>query len=340
MQTIAFILPHTTVYYSGLVLSLAALGSVSLLLGLRRRQGKSLTEAALFALLSLLLALPLSRLVHWYCNSVQYASFVAAMTDYSAGGYSSLGVAAAVLISVLLLSAVGVVRDLPALLDCVAPAGALALCIGRIACLFSADDRSKFTLQGEFFRRLPFMVSSTLPSGGTEWRIATFALESIVSGILCAVFIVLFDRLRSVSRCRKRWKNGNVFLLFIGIYGAVTLVLDSTRYDALYFRSNGFVSVTQIFSLAALLLGTVLYSVRSVKCRGLQKWHIALWLGWLAAAGVGGYMEYVVQRHNDRFLSAYAVMETCFLLTFVLECILCRSTRRRSGGQTSAPSAS
>lgn len=330
MQTIALILPHTTVFYSGLVLALAALGSVSLLLGLRQRQGKNPNSAALLALLSLLLALPLSRLVHWYCNSVQYASFAAAMTDYSSGGYSSLGVAAAVLLSALLLSVLGVVRDLPALLDCVAPAGALALCIGRMACLFSADNRSKFTLQGEFFRRLPFMVSSTLPSGGTEWRIATFALESIACGILCIIFLLLFNELRTTPRYRKKWKNGNVFLLFIGLYGAVTLVLDSTRYDALYFRSNGFVSVTQIFCLAALLLGTVLYSVRSVRAKGLRGWHFAVWVGWLAAAGLGGYMEYVVQRHNDKFLSAYAVMEACFLLDFALECLLCRSTRRRS----------
>lgn len=335
MQTIAYILPFTTVYYSGIVLALAALGSVSLLLALRRKQGKDLTGVALLALLSLLLALPLSRLVHWYCNSEQYASFAAAMTDYSSGSYSSLGVAAAVLFSALLLRALGVLRDLPAVLDCVAPAGALALCIGRMACLFSSVDRSKFTLQGEFFRRLPFMVSSTLPSGGTEWRIATFALESITCGIMCAVFLLLFTRLRTVPRYQKEWKNGNVFLLFIGLYGAVTLVLDSTRYDALYFRSNGFVSITQIFCLASLLLGTVLYSVRSIQCRGLRKWHIALWLVWLSAAGVGGYMEYVVQRHNDRFLSAYTVMELCFLLTYVLECLLCRSTRAPSEEEAS-----
>ena len=327
MQTIAFILPHTTVYYSGLILSLAALGSVSLLLGLRQRQGAALTGSAVFALLSLLLAVPCSRLVHWYCNTVQYSSFTAAMTDYSVGGYSSLGAAAAVLLSALLLRAAGIIRDLPALLDCAAPAGALALCIGRMACLFSADDRSKFTLQGEFFRRLPFMVSSTLPSGGTEWRIATFALESISCGVMCVLFLLLFRRLRTAPRGKAKWQDGNVFLLFIGLYGAVTVVLDSTRYDALYLRSNGFVSVTQICCLASLVLGTVLYSVRSIQCRGLRKWHFALWASYLAAAGIGGYMEYVVQRHNDRFLSAYTVMESCFLLLFALECILCRSTR-------------
>ena len=86
----------------------------------------------------------------------------------------------------------------------------------------------------------------------------------------------------------------------------------------------------KIFCLAALLLGTVLYSVRSVRAKGLRGWHFAVWAGWLAAAGLGGYMEYVVQRHNDKFLSAYAVMEACFLLDFALECLLCRSTRRRS----------
>lgn len=331
MQTIAFILPHATVYYSGILLALAVLGSVSLLLCLRGRQNRSLTQSALFALLSILMAFPLSRLVHWYCNSAQYPSFAAAMTDFRTGGYSSVGAVAAVLLSAVILRALGVIRNLPALLDCAAPAGALALSIGRMACLFSADCRSKFTLEGEYFHRFPFMVSSALASGGTEWRIATFAWESISCAIMCAVFLFLFDRIRTAPRYRKSWQNGNVFLLFIGLYGAVTIVLDSTRYDALYFRSNGFVSVTQIFCLASLLLGTVLYSVRSGRSGGVKKRHFVIWLLWLTAAGVGGYMEYVVQRHNDRFLSVYPVMELCFLLTFTLECILCRSTRTDRG---------
>ena len=331
MQSIAYILPGVVIYRRGLVLLLAALSGVSLLLTLRARQGKPLFDAAALTALSSVLALPCARALHWYCNTGIYPSFRAAMTDYSAGGFTALGVVAAVLLSALILRGTGVLRELPSLLDCAAPAGALALSLGRLSCLFTAEDRSKFTLQNPALRRFPLMVSSTLPSGGTEWRIATFALESISCALLCAVFLLMFSSLRSRKRHRKAWKDGNVFWLTAAAYGAVTVVLDSTRYDALYLRSNGFVSLTQICCVAAILAPTVLYSVRSVKFHGLRGYHIVIWVLWAAFGGLGGYMEYYVQRHAAEFLKAYAVMECSFLLLFVLVCVLCGTTAVGSG---------
>ena len=332
MQTIALILPHAVVYYSGLILALAILGGGALLLALRTAQGREIHSALLFLLLSLLLGLPLSRLVHWYCNSAQYASFASAMTDYSSGGYAPLGAALGMLLSALLLRLFGAVRDLPALLDCAAPAAALSMGIGRLASLFTSANRSKFTLEGEFFRRLPFMTSAVTPSGGVEWRIATFAWESISCFVLCLVLLALFRPLRSQKRFRTSWRDGNVFFLFLALYAAFTVMLDSTRYDALYLRSNGFVSLTQICCVAGLLFSTVVCSVRSVMANVLRPWHFVLWLLWAAGAGLAGYMEYYVQRHAAEFLFAYAVMEGALLLLFAIVCLLCRSTRSRAGG--------
>jgi hypothetical protein len=97
-------------------------------------------------------------------------------------------------------------------------------------------------------------------------------------------------------------------LLFLLCYGASQCLLDSTRYDALYFRSNGFVSVTQVFSAVGMVLAAVVFSVRLVKAKGFRPGHLALWSGMAAALGLAGYMEYYVQRHGNQALLAYSIM--------------------------------
>lgn len=326
MQTVFLYFPHLTITYSGLIIALSVLIFLLLLFALRMKEGRTPDSIALLGLTVLLFSPLFCRLLHWYCNAGQYASLSAAMTDLSRGGYTSLGFFASLAISVLLLRSFGKCRDLFSQLDCIAPAGITALSAGRMACLFSAVGRSKFTLEGRFFLRLPFMVSGLRPSGETEWRIAAFAWESIFGTIIGITFIFVFSRIRKRPRFRKGWKNGNVFFLCLALYSAVMLVLDSTRYDALYLRSNGFVSLTQICCITALFAVTLLYSVRSVLSTGFRTRYLLLWLLWLAAAGLGGYMEYHVQRHPSEFLFAYAVMGSCFLLAFALCALLCRST--------------
>lgn len=313
MENAALILGSLTFSRSGVVLCLAALSGGCAFLGLQRNRRKDLFPAMAVLLFGVLLSLPLSRLIHWYSNTSQYPSFFAALTDYSTGGFVVLGVYAAFLLSALLMYALGAVRKLPTLLDDLSCAGMLAASLGKLACLFSPVCRSKFTLEGEFFRRLPFMVSSTLSNGTVEWRIATFCLQSIAYFLIFLAAALLFRGRR----------GGESFALTLSLAGAVHVVLDSTRYDAAYLRSNGFVSITQIFCLAALLAVAVVFSVRSVKRSGLCGRHFLYWLLWAAFAGVGGYCEYYVQRHGASFLRTYTLMELCFLALFVLNLLLC-----------------
>ncbi len=331
METVAFVWKNIEVGWSGIVTALSALAAILLLLALRAAQGRALRPMAVLALGSIALSLPLARLIHWYCNPSQYASLTAALTDYASGGLSLTGVFAGTLLAAALGRLLGLYRDPGAVLDCLAPAAALGLGAGRLACRFSALDRSKFSLEGEAFHRLPFMTSSVTASGGVEWRIATFCWESIASFLLCAVLLVLFFTARKRPRARESWRDGNVFWLFLALYGAGEVVLNSTRYDAGYLRSNGFVSLTQICCVAGLLFVCALYSVRSVRARGLRPWHFALWTVFAAAAGGGGYMEYFVQRYGSRFLFAYSVMGSCFLLAAVVVCVLCATTRAGKG---------
>ena len=112
-------------------------------------------------------------------------------------------------------------------------------------------------------------------------------------------------------------ENGHVSGRKVGD-GASQVVLDSTRYDSLFFRSNGFVSVVQVLGALALVLAVILFSRRMVKARGFRAWQILLWLLIAIAIAGAGYMEYYVQRWGSKALFAYSVMSACLLFVICL----------------------
>ena len=95
------------------------------------------------------------------------------------------------------------------------------------------------------------------------------------------------------------------------LYCAMQAVLDSTRYDSLFLRSNGFVSLVQILCLVTLVTALVVFSVRMVKAAGFHPGFLLLWIPALALLGGAGYMEYFVQRHGDQAAFAYGTMSLC-----------------------------
>ena len=105
--------------------------------------------------------------------------------------------------------------------------------------------------------------------------------------------------------------------------------MDSTRYDSLFMRSNGFISIVQILGAAALILTMIYFSVRMVKARGFQWWYIILWIVYAGCAGGAGYMEYWVQRHGDQAVFSYSVMTGCLVLMVVLTSLVWNLTVRR-----------
>lgn len=309
MEYSAIILGSLVISRSGILLCLSGLSGCCLFFSLQRRRTKYLYPAALVALVGLLLALPFSRLIHWYSNTSQYASFALALTDYSKGGFASVGVFAAFLLSALVFWLLGIVPKLAPLLDDLSCAGALSAAIGKLACGFSLVCRSKFSFENPALRRLPFMISSTLSTGAEEWRIATFALQAIAYFLICLLSLCLI---------KSKKRAGDSFALTLSLIGAIHVVLDSTRYDAVYLRSNGFVSITQICCVVALLATAVYFSLRGIKEGGRVRKLVFCWLLWVVCAGVGGYCEYYVQRHAGLFLPTYALMELCFLACFAL----------------------
>ncbi len=306
MERIAFIFGETFVYWHSVILTLAVTGAICLFLAFWLKQGGSWISGILTVTVASVSSLVLSRLCHWYFQSAAYPSFEAAMTDYSTGGLALMGVFAGCLLTAALLRLLRVHRDLSGMLDCMSLAGAAGIAVGRLSCLYTSADRGMVL---EDLTRLPVAYPVPDPvSGEMTYRLATFMLQAIYTG---AVFLVLSVFWLSRNKRRHACRGGDTALLFLAFHGAAQILFDSTRYDSLFMRSNGFVGVVQILGLVAVLAAVVSFSVYMVRLRGWRWWFALLWTGIAGLLGGAGYMEYYVQRHGGEAMFAYSIMGGC-----------------------------
>lgn len=300
MEQIAFISGNSVFYWNSVVLALAAGAASCIFLAFYLPGGRPGAAAAAVPG-ALVLSLFFGRLLHWYFRPDSYPGFWSAITDYTSGGYALMGcfvgcAAAAGLVRLLRLEPFA-----PAMLDAMSLGGCAGIAVGRLACFFSAADRGQLMP----FTALPLAYPvNNVVTGAPEYRLATFVLQATAAALIFAALAVFF-------LLGKKRRTGDVTLLFLLLYGLTQAVLDSTRYDSLYLRSNGFVSAVQLLSAAALVGVSALFSARMVKGRGMRRRYVPLWIGMLALLGGAGYMEYFVQRHGDRALFSYAIMTAC-----------------------------
>lgn len=321
MDKIAFIVGDSFLYWNSIVYGMAT--AVAICFFLAFYLGRCGNAAAAFAAvpLSIVLSLVLARFLHWYSRTDSYDGFLAAMTDYTSGGYALIGVFAGCALAAVILRVLHLHRSIPMMLDCMALAGAAGIAVGRLASLFNTSDRGQIV---DSFHFLPIVYPVTnAVSGATEYRLATFLLQSMAA---LAMFIVLSG---VYLKGKKKLRDGDTCLIFLLVYGASQVLLDSTRYDSLFFRSNGFVSIVQVFSALALVLVILVFSRRLVKEQGMRWWYVPLWILVAACMGGGGFMEYYVQRHGDQALFAYTVMAACLTGVVLLTLLIRRLTARR-----------
>ena len=317
MERIAFISGDTFIYWSSIVLALAAMAAAAIYAAFYLNKSRNFLATGLSVLLSVVLAVPMARLIHWYCSYMQYPSFQEAMTDYSSGGYALLGVFIACLLTAGVLRLVRISSNLPQMLDCMAIGGGVGISVGRLAAAFNSSDRGMILADSVQF---PFASAVTNPvSGATENRLATFMLQSTLVSVI-VVGLLLFMLVQKIRK--KKIADGEIFWIFLLAYGASQALCDSTRYDSMFFRSNGFVGMVQIMGLLGMLIPIVLFSVRMVKGRGFKVWQIGIWTGILGLLGLAGYMEYFVQRNGHRAATAYSVMGACLAGVVILGLVI------------------
>ena len=316
MARIAFIIGERFLYWNSILLALAAAAAICVFLSLYLSTPGRGAAAAVAVPMALVLSMVLSRLVHWYCRVDSYASLWAALTNYSTGGYALMGAFAGCALTALLLRLVKLSDSMGAMLDCMSLAGAAGIALGRLASFFDGSARGMLVSS---VKSLPWVYPvMNQVSGQLEYRLATFLFQSVIAAVIFAVLLVLWLRERRGGTA----EDGDICLLFLLCHGAVQVALDSTRYDSLFFRSNGFVSVVQVLGAVALVLAVILFSRRMVKARGFRAWQIFLWLLIGIAIGGAGYMEYYVQRRGNEALFAYSVMSGCLLFVILLTLLI------------------
>ncbi len=327
MEKIAFLFGGMAAGWSRIILILAAFGASVLFLGLYLEKSPNRLASLTVVPLAVVLSVVLARLLHWYCYGETYDGFLSAMTDYSSGGFGLLGVFAGCVAAAVLTRVLGLHGNVMQMLDCMCIAGLGGIGAGRFSALFSTADRGQILETIRFFP-VAYPVTNAV-SGAVEYRLATFALQAIVAVVL---FVALF-----LFYWKKDRPQGEVTLLFCIFYSSSQIVLDSTRYDSMYFRWNGFVSIVQVVSAVALVSAIVVLSIRLVRKNGFRPGYIALWGVIVAGLGGAGYMEYHVQRHGDQALFAYSVMSACLVLVAALALLIRHlaqgAPRVKSGGR-------
>lgn len=282
------------------------------------RKSDDITGAAAACPLAIVLSLLLARLIHWYFRSDSYESLKAAMTDFTSTGYALIGAFAGCLLTAGILRLLKKSRNLPLMLDCMSIGGCASIAIGRLGCFFTSENRGEILPDGT---QLPwaYPVRNTA-SGLLEYRFATFLFQAVIAGCIFIVLIILFW----TGIRKKRYQNGDITLLFLLFYCASQIVMDSTRYDSLRLRSNGFISIVQILCALSLTLVFAVFSIRLRKRAVGKIWHFAIWLTLILGISGAGYTEYYVQRHGNQARFAYAVMSGCLGMIVMLGVILWR----------------
>ena len=307
MNPIAAIFSDFLLYRYSLVLSLACAASICFFMACCSYLEIPSVRAAFAVLTALLLSFPLSRLIYWYGRPHRFTSFIQALT---APGSETLALSGAFFGCFLAAFLTGGPKYHKKMLDCMSVAGCGAISLGRLGCFFTATDRGQIMTR---LTGLPWAYPVANASGQLEYRFATFLFQSAVAAALAVFLAVVFS---------KKKRPGDVTMLFILVYSASQVILDSTRYDSLYLRSNGFVSLVQILTAVALALMLVLLCVRAVKVRGRKSWMIPLWFSLAALFGGAGYMEFYVQRHGREAAFAYSIMGACLVCIVALGLLL------------------
>ncbi|MBE6980224.1 MAG: hypothetical protein E7431_07600 [Ruminococcaceae bacterium] len=317
MEKIAFISGGTFIYWSSIILTLAAVTAITIFAAMYLFKNGSGVTLAVMIPLAMVASIILSRLIHWYCRSDAYESMQGALTDYTRGGYALMGVFIACIAVAALLRLIRAVRNLPAVYDCMAIAGGIGICVGRMASFFNSSDRGMILPETV---GLPFaypVVNAV--SGVAENRLATFMIQAMVTAVIVGL-LILYMLIKKIAK--KEVKDGDVALMFLLAYGASQIVCDSTRYDSLFLRSNGFISVVQILGLVALVVPLIVFAVRMVKNSGLKGYHFVIWLAIAGMMGLAGYMEYYVQRHGNEAAFAYTTMTAALIVIVILTLLM------------------
>ena len=203
------------------------------------------------------------------------------------------------------------------MMDCVVPGCALMLALARFSEGFAGTGYGDY-LENEALWFFPLAVKNIYG----EYYVALFMLEGLVALALAAALL----------RMEKRGtadRPGDLTLLFLLLYGATQIVLESLRRDS--FLRWGFVRVNQLFGVALLALVTAVSSARAWRA-GASRTRLALeWSAALLCVGVGVGMEFAFEKSRIPNLIAYGILIAAMAVIAGLAFAQMRRARRLEG---------
>ena len=317
MDKIAFITENALIYWSPIILAISGLAAALIYLAVYTGRGGKLTPAFVSIPMAAVLGIVIGRLFHWYCRTGSYESFQTAITDFSRGDFALVGMFIGCMLTAGLLRLVRLSNDMPKMLDAMSVGGCIGISMGRLASLFNSTSRGML-ISGDV--GFPFTYPLINPvSGVAENRLATFMIQSAVTALI-ALGLLTYMLVQAIRK--RKIKSGDIFLLFLSAYSISQIVCDSTRNDALVFRSNGCVSMVQILGAVALAFVIVMFSVRLVKNRGFRFWYLAFWVAIAGLFGLAGYMEYFVQNNGVKAAFAYSMMSGALIAVYAVMLVM------------------
>lgn len=307
MDKIAWILGDISVRWSSGIMAMAVLTGILFFLSAATRGNPKVTSAALALPMAILLSLLFGRLLHRY--------FLPDAKD----GYALMGAFAGCLCTALILKGTRLEKNMARLLDVMSVGGCAAIALGRLACFFTADDRGGIIGIQAFPLAWP-VINAT--SGEVEYRLAVFLFQAFA-----ALFILFVLQLADKRNTRTgAHGDGDLTLLFLLLYTASQIVLDSMRYDALHLRSNGFIGAVQVVCAVTFCTVIGILLTRLMKRKGFCFRYGFAALLIAVCIGIAAYMEYFVQRHGGQAVFGYTVMTAAMTSAAAVGAVLWKSS--------------
>ena len=323
MNAIAYLDGGLVLYWNALVLALGLAAGLCLTLALYPRYNRRPAAVWVFFPFALVLGLFFSRLIYWYCQMEQFSSFWEVWSDWNRGSYALFGVIPGVCCAGWVSRRLGLVSHTGRLLDAVAPGLCLSFAFIRLSELWGSVCRSRISVTVGFFQRLPFAVRSVDSSGAVTWPLAVFFLSFLALLVVTALLVRFYSSYRRCPLLDGSSVNGDVFRLFLLLWGVTEALVESLRYDSCFMhftllkqlnQYTSFVSLGMVFAAVSILC--VLIHFTAVRVRG-EGWRFSLVLAWLvylaSLVGAGYFGEYRVQRYANYAL-CYPILAASLLL--------------------------
>lgn len=307
MHKIAFIIENRFVYWTPILIALGVLAAVCMFLALHLGRTGKAAGAFVAVPLALVLSLVLGRLAYWACVPERYDSLAQVLGDFGMEGFAFSGIVGGCVLSACVVRLLGLSKSLPAMLDAMSLAGLFGVAVGKLNHLFNYADRavSVNTADG-----MPFSLYCANALTGELWQ-ATFLLQAMASASLFIILLAFF-------MIAGRKTPGHTCLLVGFFYGAVQLMLDGMRYDALYLPGISAMTLVQLCSVFLMALPMVLFSIKMAKNRGWKWWYLVLWLPAVGAVSVSAVLAHKICSDPFEGIMQYCVTAAVSLLLAVL----------------------